>query len=60
MGKMHELISKIKTPQKYTTIYMISSSNSYVDLEKVKEFPEDVRDYFMKPVSYEDICKIFV
>lgn len=55
-----EEFQKIKdTLLKDTTIYMISSSNSYVDLEKVKEFPEDVMDYFMKPVSYEDICKIF-
>lgn len=46
--------------KKETTIYMISSSNSFVDLEKVKEFPEEVMDYFLKPVSYEDICRIFI
>lgn len=56
-----EEFQKIKDNlNKETTIYMISSSNSFVDLEKVKEFPEEVMDYFMKPVSYEDICKIFV
>jgi len=56
-----EEFQKIKDSfNKETTIYMISSSNSFVDLEKVKEFPEEVMDYFMKPVSYEDICKIFV
>lgn len=56
-----EEFQKIKDNlKKETTIYMISSSNSFVDLEKVKEFPEEVMDYFLKPVSYEDICKIFV
>lgn len=56
-----EEFQKIKENlNKETTIYMISSSNSFVDLEKVKEFPEEVMDYFLKPVSYEDICKIFV
>ena len=56
-----EEFQKIKDSfNKETTIYMISSSNSFVDMEKVKEFPEEVMDYFLKPVSYEDICKIFV
>ncbi|WP_159802256.1 response regulator [Flavobacterium sp. MK4S-17] len=53
--------SKIKTnlPKK-TLIYMISSSNNDVDINKSKEFGEIVADYFLKPICKEDLDKIFI
>ncbi|MFC6096747.1 two-component system response regulator [Flavobacterium qiangtangense] len=56
-----EEYKKIKgTLNKETVIYMISSSNSPFDLDRAKEFPNEVKDYFLKPVCLEDICKIFL
>lgn len=41
-------------------IYMISSSNNEVDINKAKEFNTTVKDYFLKPICKEDIEKIFI
>ena len=41
-------------------IYMISSSNNEVDINKAKEFSGMVKDYFLKPICKEDIDKIFI
>ena len=41
-------------------IYMISSSNNEVDINKAKEFNDTVKDYFLKPICKEDIEKIFI
>ncbi|MCW4470482.1 response regulator [Flavobacterium sp. MFBS3-15] len=41
-------------------IYMISSSNNEVDINKAKEFNATVKDYFLKPICKEDIEKIFI
>ncbi len=41
-------------------IYMISSSNNEVDIERAKDFNGTVKDYFLKPICKEDIEKIFV
>ncbi|MEL1246403.1 response regulator [Flavobacterium sp. DGU11] len=45
---------------KMPVIYMISSSNNEVDIERAKDFNGTVRDYFLKPICKEDIDKIFV
>jgi len=45
-----------KTP----VIYMISSSNNEVDINKSKEFDGAVKGYFLKPICKEDLDKIFV
>lgn len=45
---------------KKPTIYMISSSNNEVDIEKAKDFNGTVKDYFLKPICKEDIEKIFI
>lgn len=42
------------------TIYMISSSNNDVDINKAKEFGDVLKDYFLKPICKEDLDKIFV
>ncbi|MCO6148479.1 two-component system response regulator [Flavobacterium sp. NRK1] len=46
--------------QKKPTIYMISSSNNEVDINKSKEFEGAVKGYFLKPICKEDLDKIFV
>lgn len=53
-GKISKNLSK--TP----TIYMISSSNNEVDINKSKEFDGAVKGYFLKPICKEDLEKIFV
>ncbi|KGO84475.1 response regulator [Flavobacterium rakeshii] len=41
-------------------IYMISSSNNEVDINKAREFTGVVKDYFLKPICKEDLDKIFI
>ncbi|MEZ0007673.1 response regulator [Flavobacterium sp. 28YEA47A] len=56
-----EEFRKIKgSLNKETVIYMVSSSNSPFDLNKAKDFPNEIQDYFLKPVCLEDICRIFL
>jgi CheY-like chemotaxis protein len=56
-----EEYTKIKGSLKKTSeIFMISSSNNEVDINKAKDFSEVVKDYFLKPVCKEDLDKIFV
>lgn len=45
---------------KKPVIYMISSSNNEVDINKSKEFDGAVKGYFLKPICKEDLEKIFV
>ncbi|RZK75263.1 MAG: response regulator [Pedobacter sp.] len=45
---------------KVPVIYVISSSNNEVDINKAKDFGDIVKDYFLKPVCKEDIEKIFI
>jgi len=45
---------------KSSTIYMISSSNDEVDINKAKGYSDIVKDYFLKPICKEDLDKIFV
>ncbi len=45
---------------KPSRIYMISSSNSEVDMNKAKEFNDIVKDYYLKPICKEDLDKIFI
>jgi CheY-like chemotaxis protein len=55
-----EEYSKIKdTLPKKSTIYMISSSNDEVDINKAKGYGDIVKDYFLKPICKEDLDKIF-
>ncbi|WP_306353880.1 response regulator [Flavobacterium sp. '19STA2R22 D10 B1'] len=49
-----------KALHKETIIYLVSSSNNVLDMNKAKEFPDEVKDYFLKPVSLEDLSKIFL
>lgn len=56
-----EEYAKIKPElPKQSIIYMISSSNSEVDINKAKEFNAVVKDYYLKPICREDLNKIFI
>jgi CheY-like chemotaxis protein len=41
-------------------IYMISSSNDDVDINKAKGYANIVKDYLLKPICKEDLDKIFL
>jgi two-component system chemotaxis response regulator CheY len=42
-----------------TTIYLVSSSDSQSDINKAKEYQDQIKDYFFKPMTLEDLKKIF-
>lgn len=42
-----------------TTIYLVSSSDSISDVNKAKEYQDQIKDFFFKPMTTEDLCKIF-
>lgn len=42
-----------------TIIYLVSSSDSQSDIDKAKEYQDQIKDYFFKPMTLEDLKKIF-
>jgi CheY-like chemotaxis protein len=55
-----EEFKKIK--QKLTkeiTVYMVSSSNDATDISKSKEYKDEVKKYYYKPMTQEDFETIF-
>ena len=40
-------------------IYIISSSDNTVDIDRVKDFKTEISDYYLKPVTVEAIKTIF-
>lgn len=55
-----EEFGKLSDLSKKPTIYMISSSNNEVDINRSKEFNGAVKGYFLKPICKEDLDKIFI
>lgn len=51
--------TKELTFQVLPIIYLVSSSDSISDINKAKEYQDQVKDYFFKPISLEDLQKIF-
>ena len=51
--------TRIVTQGERTTIYLVSSSDSISDINKAKEYQDQVKDYFFKPMSLDDLKKIF-
>ena len=49
----------IVTQGERTTIYLVSSSDSISDINKAKEYQDQIKDYFFKPMTLEDLQKIF-
>ena len=42
-----------------TIIYLVSSSDSISDINRAKEYQDQVKDYFFKPMTLDDLRKIF-
>jgi CheY-like chemotaxis protein len=57
---LEEFTATVDSFAKMPVIYMISSSNNEVDINKAKEFESAVKGYFLKPICREDLEKIFV
>jgi CheY-like chemotaxis protein len=51
--------TRIVTQGERTTIYLVSSSDSISDINKAKEYQDQIKDYFFKPMTIEDLQKIF-
>ena len=45
--------------QKDIAIYIISSSDNTVDIDRAKDFKSEISDYYLKPVTVEAIKSIF-
>jgi CheY-like chemotaxis protein len=56
-----EEFKKLKqTIQKEITVYLVSSSNDISDINKSKEYQDEVKKYYYKPMTQEDFETIFV
>lgn len=44
---------------KDVVIYIISSSDNVIDIDRAKDFKEEVKDYYLKPVTVDAIKSIF-
>lgn len=44
---------------KEITIYIVSSSDNKADINKAKEYQEEVSDYYLKPMTVDDLHEIF-
>ncbi|MBK9224071.1 MAG: response regulator [Flavobacterium sp.] len=51
--------TRIVTQGERTTIYLVSSSDSISDINKAKEYQDQIKDYFFKPMTLEDLQKYF-
>lgn len=51
--------TRTTTTNGQTIIYLVSSSDSISDINKAKEYQDQVKDYFFKPMSLDDLRKIF-
>ncbi|MFC6877811.1 response regulator [Flavobacterium myungsuense] len=56
---LDELKKTNNTVDKNTTIYLVSSSDSVSDINKAKEYQDQIKDFFFKPMTAQDLCKIF-
>ena len=45
--------------KKEISIYIISSSDNLVDRNRAKEFKDDIKDYYLKPMTIESLNSIF-
>lgn len=56
---LEEYSKLIDSLPKHAEINMISSSNNEVDINKSRDFGKIVSSYYLKPISKEDLSKIF-
>ena len=57
--QIDELKEFKKLLNKEIVIYIISSSDNQHDLDKAKDFKDEVTDYYLKPMSGDEIKAIF-
>lgn len=57
LDEFREVKSQLK---KKPIIYLISSSDDIVDVNKSKEYKDEIKDYVLKPMDMETIEKIFL
>lgn len=43
-----------------TPVYLVTSSNDILDVNRAKFYEDEISDYLLKPIDEEDICKIFL
>jgi CheY-like chemotaxis protein len=43
-----------------TTIYLVTSSNDILDLNRAEVYKNEISNYFLKPINDADLCKIFL
>ena len=56
-----EEYKKLKTDfNLQTQIYLITSSNDILDVNRAKVYENEICDYFLKPINETEICKIFL
>lgn len=48
-----------KGSDKKTTIYLISSSDSICDINRAREYQDQIKEYILKPMTVMDLNKIF-
>jgi two-component system chemotaxis response regulator CheY len=48
-----------KRLQKEITIYIISSSDNIVDRNRAKDFKDEIKDYYLKPITIDGLKSIF-
>lgn len=56
LEEFKKLKDKLK---KEITIYIISSSHNQTDLDKAEVFSNEVQNYYLKPISVDEIKSIF-
>lgn len=57
-----QFLDELKKTEKVTNktiIYLVSSSDSISDVNKAKEYQDQIKDFFFKPMTSEDLFKIF-
>lgn len=56
-----EEFRKLKSDFNFSTaLYLISSSNDILDINRAKDFESEISQYLLKPIDAEDLCKIFL
>ena len=56
---LEEFKSLKKFLKEEISIYIISSSDNVVDRNKAKEFKDDIKNYYLKPMTIESLNSIF-
>lgn len=56
---MEEFISLKNRIQKEICIYIISSSDNAVDRNRANDFKDDIKDYYLKPITIDGLKSIF-